>query len=777
MAPWVGRSIKRLQDPRLLTGRGAFVDDLRPVGLLHAAFLRSPHAYARIVGVDPCRAVDQPGVHLVLHGRSAGLRDLAGIRPRLSTPGIACPTRPILAHDVARFAGEALAVVVADSRYAAEDALDLIEVEYERLAPVVEPELALAADAPCLHPDVPGNCYLASTIEIGRVDEAFADAEVVIDWRTFRSARVTGAPLETRGVLAAPAADGRLTIWTSTQVAHRVREVIATSLGLAESAVQVLTPDVGGGFGTKAQVYPEEVAVAWLARQLGRPIKWIEDRREHLTSASHARDQVIEARLAAGRDGLITAIDARITADIGAYGTYPTGPALEPMGTRAMLPGPYRLSTYRCQLRAVATSKAPEGPFRGVGLPVSTLVHERLMDLLAQRLELAPEEVRRRNLLRSDELPLTTVTGMAYDSGDYGAGLEAAVQALDLPTWRNRQADRRRRQDPVQLGIGLACYVEYTGMGSETFEKRGMLSMQGADVSRLRVEPGGSVCLVSSLSEIGQGLETTLRQVAADGLELPLEAIRFANTDTDQVPIGTGTFASRSAVLGSGSLQIACRDLRTRILEAAAQELEAAAEDLDLLDACVQLRGAPGRSIGIGALAERYPGQLDVTAVYDPPQAAFPSATHAAVLEVDRRSGVARILAYVVAEDCGRVVNPLVVEGQVRGAVAQGLGGALLEMLAYDTDGQLVTGSFMDYLLPTSAEIPDVHVSHLETPSPVVPGGFKGVGEGGTLAPPAVVANALSDALGVEVNDLPATPPRLLALRRRGQASPPSRPR
>jgi carbon-monoxide dehydrogenase large subunit len=480
----------------------------------------------------------------------------------------------------------------------------------------------------------------------------------------------------------------------------------------------------------------------------------------------------VEARLAATRDGVVTGLEARIMADIGAYGSYPTGPALEPMGTRAMLPGPYRVPAYRCQLRAVATNKAPEGPFRGVGLPVSTLVHERLMDLLAQQVGLEPEEVRRRNLIPAADLPLTTLTGMAYDSGDYRACLEAAVGALDLDTWRERQAAARQRQDAVQLGIGLACYVEYTGMGTETFHKRGMLSMQGADASRLRVEPDGGVCVVSSLSEMGQGLETTLRQLAADGLGLPLEAIRFANTDTDQVPIGTGTFASRSAVLGAGSLDKACQDLRVRILAAAAEALEAAPHDIELVGDQARVRGVPERSASWWELARSHGERLDVTATYDPPRATFPNATHAAVLEIDRRTGVVRLLAYVVAEDCGRVINPLIVDGQVRGAVAQGLGGALLESIAYDDQGQLLSASLMDYLLPTAAELPSVQITHLATP-----GGVKGVGEGGTLAPPAVVANALSDALGLEVNALPASPPRLRALLRAAGDAPPSPPR
>src|SRR5918911_1226391 len=766
--PWpgglVGAPVVRVEDPRLLVGGGRYVDDIQLPGTLHAAFLRSPHAHARLRAVDVSAAQDPAGVRLIVHGQSAGIVTAAAIEPVVTTPRVRCPPRPLLVRDVARFVGEAVAVVVANTRYHAEDALDVLEVDYDPLPPVVDADAALQQGMPQIHPDVPRNCYLNHELHAGAVDQAFADADVVIDWRRFENPRLSGAPMETRSVLAAPGEDGRLTIWTSSQVPHRVREVVARSLGLAEADVRVVIPDVGGGFGTKAQVYPEEVVVAWLARTLGMPVKWVEDRREHLLAAGHARQQVVEARLAATCEGIVTALDARVLCDVGAYGVYPFGPALEPQGTSAMLPGPYHIRAYRCRVQAVATNKSPVGPYRGVGLPVATLVHERLMDLLARTLGIAPDEVRRRNMISADAFPYTTVTGMVYDSGRYGACLQRAMDALNLAQWRRRRDEVNGSGSDIRLGIGIGCYVEYTGVGAATYQARGMRSVPGFDATRLRVEQDGRVTVAASLSEMGQGIQTTLCQLAAAGLGVPLEAVRVVNTDTDVSPPGTGTLASRSAVLGAGALAGACRRLRERILDAAAEVLEADPADLVFAEGCVRVRGVPDRTITLADLAARAGAALDVSERDDGPPATFPYAAHAAVLEVDTRTGRSRFLAYVVAEDCGPVINPLIVDGQIQGAVAQGIGGALLEQLHYDDQGQLLTGSFMDYLLPTADDLPPLRIVHLETPAPHVPGGFKGVGEGGTLAAPAVVANALSDALGVEVNTLPGTPERVLRL-------------
>jgi len=761
---WVGAGVRRLEDPRLLAGNGLYVDDVRQPGTLEVAFLRSPYAHAAIRAIDTSVAEQMAGVQLVVHGASAGVGALPGIQPRLNMPDTVCPARPVLARGTVRFAGEAVAAVVAESRYRAEDALDAIAVEYEPYEVVVDAEAALRPGAARLHAELPDNRYLRREIEIGPVDECFARADVLVDWRRFDSPRVAGSPIEPRGVLATCGADGRVTLWASTQVPHRLREVVAELLGLDEQAVRVVTTDVGGGFGIKAQVYPEEVVVAWLALQLGAPVKWIEDRREHLLAAGHAREQIVRARLAATRDGCVTAIDAEVVCDIGAWGNYPFGPGLEPLGTSSMIPGPYDIRAYRCRVQAAATNKAPEGPYRGVGLPVATFVHERLMDLLAHELGLEPDEVRRRNLVATDAFPYSSVTGMVYESGNYVACLDRALEAVDLPTWRARQAAALANGGDLRLGIGIGCYVEYTGLGSGTFKRRGMLSLPGSDGVRLRVESDGTVTAISSLSDMGQGLQTTLRQLVADGLGLPLEATRFENTDTDVAPRGTGTFASRSAVVGAGAAWAACGALRQRLLEAAAEQLEVSPDDLELVDGQVRVRGLAYPALTLADLARRAPNQFDVAAEYDPPPATFPNAVHVGVIEVDTHTGATRFRAYVVAEDCGRLINPLVVDGQIHGATAQGIGGGLLEELRYNAQGQLVNASLMDYLLPTATDVPHLRIQHLQTPTPHIPGGFKGVGEGGTLAPPAVIANAISDALGRELNGGPATPERVLAL-------------
>jgi carbon-monoxide dehydrogenase large subunit len=753
----VGAPIRNLDAPRLIRGAGGFLDDLRPPGLLHAAFLRSSEAHARIRAVCTDDAQRLSGVRAACDGASPTFAVLGAIRPVVSTPGVFCPARPVLAREVVRFVGEAVAVVVAEDRFLAEDAVRLLKVKYDPLPPVVDAEKALGDAAPWIHPDVPYNCFVDRRIGSGDVDAAFAEADVAIGWTRFETPRNSGVPIETRGVLAVPEDDGQLTIWTSSQVPHRVREVVAGSLGIAESDVQVKLPDVGGGFGTKAQVYPEEVAVAALARSLRAPVKWVECRHEHLQAAGHARQQVVKARLAATRDGRVLAIDARVLADVGAYGVYPFGPALEVQGTAAMIPGRYQLQAYRCRLRAVATNKSPVGPYRGVGLPVSTLVHERLMDLLGRELDLAPEEVRRRNLIPSDALPYSTLTGMRYDSGSFSGCLDQAVQVVDLKRWRRRQREVNTSGGHVRLGIGIGSYVEYTGVGAATYRARGMDSVPGFDVTRLRINRDGSVTLTSSIAEIGQGVQTTLRQLAADGLGLPLEMIRFENTDTSSVSQGTGTFASRGAVLGASTLEPACRALKARILDAASAELDARPDDLEIVDGCVRVRDVPERSITLAELAVSSPEPLDVSELSHGPPATFSNATHAAVVEIDTETGDVRIISYAVAEDCGPLINARIVDGQVQGAVAQGIGGALLERLVYDEGGQLVTGTLADYSLPTASLLPNLEIVHLETPSPLVPGGFKGVGEGGTVAAPAVIANAISDALGVDVNTLPAT--------------------
>jgi carbon-monoxide dehydrogenase large subunit len=654
-----------------------------------------------------------------------------------------------------RFVGEPLAVVVADSPYHAEDGVTAIELASQPLPVASDP---LEPDAEAIVHELGSNVLFESKSEVGEVEQAFANAAVVIE-RTFRNPRSCATPIEPRGVVAAPDGNG-LKIWSSSQAPHALARVSAELLGLPRDDVRVIVPDVGGGFGQKAHSYPEEIVIAWLALTLGRPVKWIEDRAENLMAASHARDQVVAARLAADADGRLLALDVDVTCDIGAYPVYPHGHILEALGTPAMIPGPYRLERYRTKSRAIATNKCPEGAYRGVGLPVSALVHERLMDLLAGELGLDRAEVRRRNLITADELPYATVTHQRYDSGDYQLALERALGAIGYDGFAEEQA--RARSDGRALGLGIASYVEYSGMGSAVFHGRGMIGIAGVDRAWLSIEEDGTVTVTTTLPSIGQGLATTFAQLTAAPLGLDPRLVRVRQPDTASGPgDGTGSFASRTAIAGGGAIGAGAEELIRRLLEDTSDRLEVAIEDLELRHGHVGVKGSPGQELSFAELARAAPQRYRVDGAFDPPTTAYPYATHACVVEVDPETGAVGLLRYVVAEDCGRILNPLVVEGQAHGAVAQGIGGALYESVVYDDEGQLVTGSLMDYLIPGATELLSLELSHLEIPAPGSPNGVKGVGEGGTLAPGPAIANAVSDALGVEFNELPLTPERV----------------
>ena len=748
----IGERVLRVEDRPLLTGAAAFVDDLNLPGMLHVRFLRSQAAHAEIVALDLEPACRGAGIHGAF---GADDLDLAPLQAPITNPLARTPERPLLAAGAVRFVGEPVAVVVADSAYSAEDAIGSIELTLSPL-PVAhdpmdpEPEATLHA---------PGsNVLYENTNEVGDVDEAFADAAVVVE-RSFRNPRYCATPIEPRGVVAAPEGDG-IRVWSSTQIPHALAKITAELLTIPREHVRVTTPDVGGGFGQKAHAYPEEILVAWLALRLGRPVKWIEDRAENLMASSHARDQVVRARAAADADGRLLALDVDVTCDIGAYPVYPHGHILEALGTPAMIPGPYRLERYRMRSRSVATNKCPEGAYRGVGLPVAALVHERLMDVLAGELGVDRAEIRRRNLIGSDELPYTSVTHQRYDSGDYAFALERALEGIGYDAFADEQA--RARTDGRALGLGIASYVEYSGMGSAVFHGRGMVGIAGVDRAWMTLEEDGTVTVTTTLPSIGQGLATTFAQLTAASLGLDASSIRVRQPDTAAGPgEGTGTFASRTAVTGGGAIRAGGEELIRRLFEAASERLEVAVEDLELRSGHVGVKGSPGRQLGFGELSRDDPERYRVEGVFDPDSTTYPYATHACVVEVDPETGAVALLRYAVAEDCGRIINPMVVEGQAHGAVAQGVGGALYESVVYDEEGQLVTGSLMDYLVPGATELVGLQLAHLEIPAPESPNGAKGVGEGGTLAPGPAIANAVSDALGVEFNELPLTPERV----------------
>ena len=758
----IGARLRRVEDEALLRGDAAFLDDIHLDGVLHLAFARSQHAHAEIGGIDLAPARGAPGVEAVF-----GPADLAGLPPLvpdLDRAGVRRVEQPILAGERARFVGEPIAAVIASSPYAAEDAAERIVLADKPLPALGSIEAALDPGAPTLHGGQ-DNVIFHERFEAGNPDEAFASAPITIE-RTFRSARYSAAPLECRGALAVSEGD-ELVFWSSTQIPHILAETIARTLGLDDARVRVRCPEIGGGFGQKAHVFPEEILIAWAARELGRPVKWVEDRRENFIAAAQAREQRVRVRAAAERSGRLLAIEAEIYCDVGAYGIYPWGQLLEALGTPALIPGPYRLRNYRYATHAVVTNKAPQGAYRGVGQPVSVIVHERVMDIVAAELELDPAEIRRVNFLPADAFPYTTISGLRYDSGDYRAALDTALEALDYPGMR--EAQRKGREEGRLLGIGIACYVEWTGTNSDTYKGRGMTNVRGYDSARLAINPDGTVSLWTSCPGIGQGLATTLSQVAAQHLGVPVEAVRPEPLDTRESPPGSGTFASRGAISAGGALIGVSATLRARLVRAAAAALEANPDDIVVEAGRIGIRGSPSASLSLAELhARSAPGELDVSEAYDPEATAYPYATHVCVVEIDPGTGEVRIPHYVIAEDCGPEINPIIVEGQVHGATAQGIGGALYEALRFGDDGQMTTASFMDYLIPGACELPYLEVHHLETPAPDLRGGFKGVGEGGTIAPPAAIANAVSDALGIEVNELPVDPE--LAIRAAAEA-------
>ena len=731
--------------------------------LLHVAFVRSPHAHAVVRRLDPKAAQAVDGVVAVVGPADLRAQPLA---PQLAGDGFRPTAWPALASEP-RFCGEAVAAVVATSAYAAADGAERVGVAYDVRPARVSLEQALRDDA----------VLFRRTHRRGDVEAAFASAPVVVN-ETFSHGRLTASPLEPRGIIADW--DGEtLSVWASSQTPRIMRTALAGALGLDETRVRVQIPDVGGGFGPKMHVFPEDVAVAALAMRLGRPVKWIEPRRENLAAASQAREQRLEVEVAADAGGRVLALKARVVSDAGAYHVYPITAALEALGTANILPGPYLTPVYAYEAIAVATNKPPLGAYRGVGMTMGAFVMERLLDLIAGRTGLDPADIRRRNLIPREAYPFTSASGQRYDSGDYPKALEQALAAVDYDGFRRVQAEGRVRGR--LLGIGLACYTEYTGMGSAVFRGRGMREVPGIEAAVVRVEPDGTVRCATSFPSQGQGHATTIAQILADRLGVALERIRVEPADTAAAPLGSGTFGSRGAVSIGGTVTAAAERLRPRIAALAAHLLEAGVADVVLEDGRAHVRGFPERAVTLteiaraayaplfGGLPSGLEPGLEATVYFDPPGPTFSGAVHVAVVEIDPETGRVSILRYVLVEDCGPVVNPTIVEGQIHGAVAQGIGEALLERIVYDDTGQLVTGTLMDYALPTAGDVPSFEIGHLETPSPTMPGGIKGMGEGGTIGAPAALANAVADAvapLGVTITALPIAAERLARLPR-----------
>ncbi len=778
----VGARVSRREDRRFLTGNGAYVDDYRPPGLLHAAFLRSPHAHARLGHIETATARAMPGVAAVVTGA-----ELACMAKPVRAASRMSQYRetgfPPLAVDKVRYMGEAVAAVVAESRYAAEDALEEILVGYEPLPAVVDATAACEPGAVILHDEAESNVLLAREFSQGDAETAIASADVRVRDR-FRFHRHAAVCMENRGCVAEyHRGRGELTLRSATQCPGLLRDALADLLDIPEHLVRVIAPDVGGGFGAKSSLYPEELVVCALARMLSCPVKWISDRREDLLTSTQAWDEVVEAELALRADGSIVGLRAEVTSDIGAYSIYPWTASVEPIQTISFLPGPYRVSDYTARVRGAATCKAPMGPYRGVGRPVTTFVMEGLMDRAARQLGIDPVALRLHNYIREEDFPYRSPSGIVWDQASLTPCMEKAVKVLDYPslqTWRAQARDEGR-----WVGVGFATYIELTGVGSAIPAAPGASISTGTEAAFLRVDPSGTVTAAFSLAPQGQGNETTLSQVVADELGVPMDDVRVVFGDTAMAPHGTGTYASRSAVLAGGAAILAGREIREKAIKIAAHLLEANPDDLDLREGQVTVRGTPDRGVSFREVAQAaYGGRrqlppevepgLEVTRFYDPYYGTASSATHVVAAEVDRNTYDVTVHRYIVVEDCGRLINPLIVEGQVRGGVAQGIGAALYEEVIYDDNGQLLSGTLMDYLVPTASEVIEMDIHHLETPSPTTLGGFRGMGEGGTIGAPAAIANAVSDALspfGIEINEMPITPDRMRRLVRRSAGS------
>ncbi len=777
---YFGERITRSEDPRLLTGRGTFVDDVHLPDLLHAAVLRSPHAHARISRVDVRAARALPGV--------VAIYTHSDLPPILQAPLPKLIPHPALVHHKCQFAlagtrvrhvGEPVAFIVAINRYVAEDALDLIDVVYEALPAVVDLETAIQPNAPLVHEDIGTNVCAHFTQRMGNAEAAFAQATHVFTDR-FVVDRGTAAPMECRGVVAQwEPSSQHLTVWDSTQAPIRIRNYLSQLLALPQHTIRVIAPDVGGGFGPKIMMcYPEELLVPFAAMQLGRPVKWIEDRRENFVAMNHEREQIHDAAIAVDEHGRIVAVKTVFLYDAGAYIPYGL---IVPIVASTTLPGPYKIPHYHCEFRAVFTNKTIVSPYRGAGRPHGVFVMERLLDRVARELGLDRAEVRRRNFIQPDEFPyahpgLVYQDGepLIYDSGNYPACFERALEMIDYAHWP-QQHERFRRQGR-HVGLGLACYVEGSGIGP----------YEGC---RITVDPSGKIYLATSVGTQGQGHFTAFAQIVADALGVSIGDIVVTTGDSGAFGWGTGAFASRAAVVAGNAVALAAGAVRAKALEVAAGALEARVDDLDLHAGRVSVRGAPGKSLTLGQLATTanplrgtipdhwdQPG-LEATRYFAPLRGTFANGVHAALIEVDAATGQIKILRYVVVHDCGKMINPLIVDGQIRGGVAQGIGGAFYEKLVYDENGQLLTQTFMDYLLPTAMEVPAIEIEHLETPSPLNPLGIKGAGEAGVIPVPALFAQAIEDALsdsGVMITEMPLSPNRLLDLIRRAPRAQPT---
>jgi carbon-monoxide dehydrogenase large subunit len=778
---YVGGGLLRKEDPELLTGQATYTEDIVVPGMVWVAVVRSPFAHARINRVDTSRAKEMPNVVAVFSGEQLAA-EWAGPLPMAwpVTEDINNPSHFPVATDKARYAGDAVAVVVADSRAHAQDAAEAVDVDYEPLDPVVDMEEALTDGAPLVHEEFGTNkCYTWPLVN-GEVDEVFSKAPVVVKERYVHPRLIPNA-IEPRAIVVQPLpSQGEFTMWSATQVPHIAKVTLSLTCGIPETKLRVIAPEVGGGFGSKLQVYAEEAICLVVARKLGLPVKWVEERSENYLATHHGRGVIQDIEVAATEDGKLLGVRASTLADMGAYLMLVT-PGIPILGA-FLWAGPYTADCYSVEFIGVFTNKTPTDAYRGAGRPEATYAVERIMDALARRVGKDPVEVRRMNFLPPFDEPTPTAGGLSFDSGNYETALDKAVELVGYEQVRKEQATHREDNDTKQIGIGLSSYIEMCGLAPSQVLASVRYAAGGWDSATIRCHPTGKVTLLTGTSPHGQGHETTWSQILADELGVSFEDIEVLHGDTAVSPLGMDTYGSRSVSVGGVAIHFAAEKILDKARKIAAHELEVAEEDLEFSEGKFAVKGAPDKAKAIGEIAfsawtahnlpdGTEPG-LEATYVFDPPNFTYPSGTHICVVEVDTETGETEIVRYVAVDDCGTVINPMIVEGQVHGGVAQGIAEALYEEAVYDENGVLMTSSLANYRVPSAAELPSLTLSSTVTPSSTNPLGVKGIGEAGTIAAPPAVINAVIDALqplGVTHIDMPATPERVWRAIQRAQ--------
>jgi len=768
-----GASVKRREDPRLLTGRGRFTDDIQLPGTVYAVFVRSPYAHARIKNVDVSKAL-QAGALAALSGKD--LEGKVGPVPCawvITNADIKVPKYRPLAVDKVRYVGDPVAVVVAETPEKAHDCAKLVEVEYEPLPAVVNQEEAVKEGAPLLYDDVPRNIAFTWKIEGGDLEKAFKEADIVVEQRLVNQ-RLQPTAIETRGVLASydPATE-TITVWITSQNPHIHRFLLSVMTGIPEHRIRVIATDVGGGFGSKIHVYGAEAVITYLAKMLGKPVKWMETRWENYTATIHGRDHIQYVKLAAKKDGKILGLDVKSYANLGAY-LSTAAPGIPTWLFGLMLSGPYKIPAIRCEVVGVLTNTAPVDAYRGAGRPEATYLLERMVDILARRLGMDPADVRRVNFIEKEAFPYQTPVVVMYDSGDYLTAFNKALERIGYQEFRRQQQELRRAGR--LLGIGISSYVEICGLGPSRAVRSTGFGLGLWESATVRVHPSGKVTVYTGGNPHGQGEETTFAQIVADRLGVPFEDVEVIHGDTGMIPFGMGTYGSRTTPVAGGAIAQACNKIIEKGRKIAAHMLEISERDVDYTPGVYSVRGLPEKRVtiqqvalaayaaGAGELPEGLEPGLESTTFYDPENFTFPFGTHVCTVEVDPETFQVKILRYVAVDDCGRRINPMIVEGQIHGGIVQGIAQALMEHAVYDQNGNLLTATLNDYAVPTSFEVPDIETDETVTPSPHNPLGVKGVGETGTIAATPAVVNAVIDALshlGIEHIDMPLTPSRI----------------